>query len=45
VRVDAHVALTRRQRSSLEQQAARIAQVLEREGELEFGEVALRRHL
>lgn len=45
VRVDAHVPLTRRQRSSIEEMAARIALILERECELEFGEVALRRHL
>ncbi len=45
VRVDAHRPLSRRQRSSIEAQADRVAQILERECELEFGEVSLRRHL
>ncbi|TMC85279.1 MAG: winged helix DNA-binding domain-containing protein [Chloroflexi bacterium] len=45
VRVDAHQPLNRRQRSSIEAQATRIAQILERECELEFGEVSLRPHL
>ncbi len=45
VRVDAHQPLNRRQRSSIEAQAARIAEILERECELEFGEVSLRPHL
>ena len=45
VRVDPHEPLTRRQRDAVAVQAERIAQVLERECELEYGEVALRRHL
>lgn len=45
VRVDAHRPLNRRQRTSIEAQAERVAQVLERECEVEFGEVALRPHL
>jgi Winged helix DNA-binding domain len=44
IRVDAHRPLNRRQRSAVEEQALRVAQVLERECELEFGEVALRPH-
>src|SRR2546427_1417873 len=42
VRVDAHQALTRRQRSSAGEQAERVAQVLELRCELEFGTVPLR---
>jgi hypothetical protein len=44
IRVHAYRPLNRRQRSSVEAQAERIAQVLERECELEFGEVDLRPH-
>ena len=44
VRVDAHRALNRRQRSSVEAQTYRVAQILERELELEFGEVPLKFH-
>ena len=45
IRVDAHMPLSRRQRDSIAEQAERIAQVVELKGELEFGEVSLRRHL
>jgi hypothetical protein len=45
VRVDAHRPLTRRQRSSISEQAERAAQVLELQCELEFGAVPLRFHL
>ena len=45
VRVDAHVPLNRRQRFAIEGQAERVANILERECELEFGAVSLRRHL
>ena len=44
VRVDAYTALNRRQRDAVEERAHRVAQILERELELEFGEVALRPH-
>ncbi len=44
IRVDAHRSLNRRQREAVEERAARVAHVLERECELEFGEVALRPH-
>lgn len=44
VRVDAHVPLQRRQRASVEAQAERVAEILQRECEVEFGEVALRPH-
>jgi hypothetical protein len=45
IRVDAHVPLTRRQGDSVAAQAQRIAQILEKECELEFGPVPLRFHL
>jgi hypothetical protein len=45
VRIGAHRGLNRRQRGAAEEQAARIASILERECEVEFGEVALRPHL
>ena len=45
VRIDAHQPVTRRQRSSLTEQAERAAGVLELEGEVEFGPVPLRFHL
>ena len=45
IRVDPHVPLDRQQRASVEEQAERIARILQRESELEFGEVSLRRHL
>ena len=45
VRVDAHQAMTRRQRSSAVEQAERVAHVLELQCELEFGTVPLRFHL
>ncbi|HKW69944.1 MAG TPA: winged helix DNA-binding domain-containing protein [Candidatus Dormibacteraeota bacterium] len=45
VRVGAEVPLTRLQRASIEAQAERIASILERKCELEFGEVPLRFHL
>ena len=45
IRVDAHMPLSRRQRDSIAEQAERIAQVVDLKGELEFGEVSLRRHL
>ena len=45
VRIDAHQPVTRRQRSSLTEQAERAARVLELEGEVEFGPVPLRFHL
>ena len=44
VRVDAHGPLNRRQRAAVEGQAHRVAEVLERELELEFGEVVLNPH-
>ena len=44
IRVDAHRSLNRRQRQEVEEQAVRVARVLERECELEFGDVALRPH-
>lgn len=44
VRVAAHQPLHRRQRAAVEAQAERIAQILERDCELEFREVALRPH-
>jgi len=45
IRVGAHRPLSRRQRDSIAEQAERIAQIVELQGELEFGEVSLRRHL
>ena len=45
IRVDPHVPLNRKQQASIEEQAERIARILQRESELEFGEVSLRRHL
>jgi hypothetical protein len=45
VRVDPHRTLNRRQRASLEAQAQRVAAILERECEFEFGSVKLRFHL
>jgi hypothetical protein len=45
VRVDAHVALTRKQRSEVGDRAERVAQILGLTSELEFGEVSLKRHL
>jgi hypothetical protein len=44
VRVDAHQPLSRRQRGAVSAAAERVAQVLELECELEFGEVPLRPH-
>lgn len=44
IRVDPHRPLTHRQRSSIEQQAIRVAQILERDCELQFGQVELRPH-
>lgn len=44
VRVDADQPLNRRQRSRVEAQAQRVAEILERECELEFGEVVLNPH-
>ena len=44
IRVDAYVKLTRKQRSAVEEQAERVAHIMERGCELEFGEVRLRRH-
>lgn len=45
VRVDAHVPLTKRQRDTVAEQAQHVAQILERDCELEFGQVAKRFHL
>ena len=45
VRIDSFQPLSRRQRASIEGQAARIAQILEKEPEVDFGDVALRPHL
>lgn len=45
IRVDAHQRLNRRQRSDIQAQAERVAQILELRCELEFGEVAFRFHL
>ena len=44
VRVDAYWPLTRQHRAAIEEQAARIAAILERECEIEFGPVDLRPH-
>jgi hypothetical protein len=45
IRIDPHRSLNRRQRASLEAQAERVAQILERDCEVEFGPVELRAHL
>jgi hypothetical protein len=45
VRIHAYRPLNRRQRASLEEQGQRIGHILEREADVEFGEVALRPHL
>jgi winged helix DNA-binding protein len=45
VRVDANRSLNRGQRASVEAQAQRVAAILERECELEFGPVEIRPHL
>lgn len=45
IRVGPHRPLSRRQRSAVEAEAERIAAILERECEVELGEVALRPHL
>ena len=45
IRIDAYGPLNRRQRSAVEEQAERIGQILELKAEVEFGKVALRRHL
>ena len=45
IRIDAYVPLNSRQRSEVEEQAERIGQILELKAEVEFGKVALRRHL
>ena len=45
IRVDAHVPLSRGQRSAVEAQAERVAQILEKQCDFEFGEVPLRWHL
>lgn len=44
VRVDAYWPLRRKQRAVLEEQAARVAQIVERECDVEFGPVELRPH-
>lgn len=44
VRVDAYWPLQRKDRMAIEQQASRVAQILERECEVELGPVALRPH-
>lgn len=44
IRVDSYRPLTRKQRTSIEQQAMRVAQILERECEFGFGPVELRPH-
>ena len=45
VRVDAHETLSRRQRAAVEEQAERVAQILELQADVEFGGVSLRKHL
>ena len=45
IRVDAHRGLTRKQRDAVAERAERIAEILGSKGEVEFGEVALKRHL
>jgi hypothetical protein len=45
VRVDPHITLTRLQREAVAEQAERIGEILELPADLEFGPVALRRHL
>jgi hypothetical protein len=44
VRVDLHRPVSRRQRGLIEDQAERVSRILERDCELEFGDVALRAH-